>query len=435
MLRFAIPIMLGSLFQNLYNLVDMSIAGYTLGDHALAAIAASHALVSLTNATSMGFNIGNTILISQAFGAGNMTGARKSFAGALELCLGLVIVFTTALALLTDPLLRLVRTPADLFVDARKYIIVIFLGLCASLIYNLYANVFRALGNSRVPLVFLIISSLLNIGLDLLFIVPLGMGVMGAALATVVSQAIAAICSGIYFYVNYPEMRVKREDFRNNAVLLKDMIPMGASVAFSNSLFAIGDMAVQGAVNALGSDAIIAQAAAQKIRSFAIIPSGGMANTCATFSAQNYGAGTYERITKGTYTAVLFNVAVNVVTTAIAYLFGGQLIRLVTNTENAQVIANGQLMLRIVVPFIFTQTIVMVYRMSIQGMKRKLIPIVGTGIELCTRFFCALVLAPMIGFLGICFAEPLSWVVSGAAMVISYFVIYLSNTGKEQSHA
>ena len=421
MLQFAIPVMIGSLFQNLYNLADMSIAGYTLGDHALAAIAASHSIVYLINAVSMGFNTGNAILISQAFGAGNMTNARKCYAGVLELCIGMIIVMTTVLGLLVNPLLRLVRTPAELFEDAFAYIIIMILGQCASMLYNMYAAVFRSLGNSKMPLAFLIFSSALNVGLDILFIVPLGMGVRGAALATIVAQAISAVLSGIYFYVNYPEMRLRREDFRGNAVLIKEMFPMGAAAAVSNSLFAIGDMAVQGAVNALGSAAIIGQAAAQKIRSFAIIPSIGMANTGATFAAQNYGAGKLDRITKGIYTGVAVNIVVNVFTTAVAFLFGGELIRLVTNTENAEVIANGQLMLRIVVPFIFTQTIVMIYRMSIQGMKRKVIPIIGTAVELCTRFFCALVLAPIIGFLGICFAEPMSWVVSGAVMVIFYY--------------
>lgn len=421
MLQFAIPVMIGSLFQNLYNLADMSIAGYTLGDHALAAIAASHSIVYLINAVSMGFNTGNAIMISQSFGAGSMENARKSFAGVLELCLGMIIVMTLALGLLTGPLLHLVRTPEELYSDAWDYIIIMILGQCASMLYNMYAAVFRSLGNSRMPLIFLICSSVLNVGLDLLFIVPLGMGVRGAALATIVAQAISAILSGIYFYVNYPEMRLRAEDLKGNRTLIKEMFPMGAAAAVSNSLFAIGDMAVQGAVNALGSAAIVGQAAAQKIRSFAIIPSIGMANTGATFAAQNHGAGKLDRITKGIYTGVAVNIIVNVFTAAAAFLFGGALIKLVTNTENAEVIANGQLMLRIVVPFIFTQTIVMIYRMSIQGMKRKVIPIIGTAVELCTRFFCALVLAPVIGFLGICFAEPLSWVVSGAVMVIFYY--------------
>lgn len=420
MLQFAIPVMLGHLFQNLYNLVDMTIAGYAIGDHAIAAISASHALIMLINATAMGFNTGNTILVSQAFGAKDLNQARRCFASAAELCVILAVLATAVLLLTIDPLLRLVKTPAELMADARSYLLIMVIGLLATMLYNLLAGVFRAVGNSKIPLVFLITSSLLNVVLDILFMVPLNMGVAGAAWATVLAQAISVVLSVVYLYVNYPWLRIRKEDFRRNGGLLKDMLPMGVSIAVSNSLFAIGDIAVQGAVNGLGSDAIIAQAAANKIKSFCITPSIGMANTCSAFAAQNYGAGKLDRISKGIKTGILFNVACNVVTYAIVFFFGAPLIRFITNTDSAQVVADGALMLRIVCAFIFTQTIVMVYRMSLSSMKCKVIPIVGTAVELVTRCFSAWVLVPSLGFLGICFAEPLSWVISGVAMVVCY---------------
>ena len=308
MLQFAIPVMLGHLFQNMYNLVDMTIAGYAIGDQAIAAISASAALIMLINAIAMGFNTGNTILISQSFGAKDYAQARRSFAGAAELCAILAVIATGILLLLIDPLLRLVKTPDELMVDAKTYLLIMVMGLFATMSYNLLAGVFRAVGNSRIPLVFLIISSLLNAGLDVLFMVPLNMGVAGAAWATVLAQLISVVLSGVYLYVNYPWLRLKQEDFLRNGGLLKDMLPMGISIAVSNALFAIGDIAVQGAVNGLGSEAIIAQAAGNKIKSFCITPSIGMANTCSAFAAQNYGAEKYERITKGLYTATLFNI-------------------------------------------------------------------------------------------------------------------------------
>ena len=420
MLQFAIPVMLGHLFQNLYNLVDMTVAGHAIGDHAIAAISATSALVMLINVIAMGFNTGNTIPVSQAFGAGDRERARRSFAGAAELCLILALLATGVLLLIIDPLLRLVKTPAELMADARSYITVLILGLTATMGYNMLAEVFRAVGNSRIPLFFLILSSLLNVVLDIVFMVPLRMGVVGAALATVLAQFISVILSGLYLYVNYPWLRLKKEDFLHNGALLKDMLPMGISIAVSNSLFAIGDIAVQGAVNALGSNAIIAQAAGNKIKSFCIIPSIGMANTCSAFAAQNYGAGKYDRITKGLHTATLFNVICNLFTYTVVFFLGAPLIRFVTNTDSTQVVADGQLLLRIVCAFIFTQTIVMIYRMSLSSMKCKVIPVIGTAIELVTRCFSAWVLTPMWGFLGLCFAEPLSWVISGAAMVLCY---------------
>lgn len=423
MLRFAIPVMLGHLFQNVYNLVDMTVAGYAIGDHAIAAVSASSALITLINATSMGFNSGNTIQISQAFGAKDEGQARRCFAGAAQLCLVLAVLATAALLLAVEPLLRLVKTPDELMHDAKSYLMVMVIGLTATMLYNLLAGVFRAVGNSRIPLIFLIVSSLLNIGLDILFMVPLNMGVAGAAWATVLAQAISVVLSAVYLYVNYPWLRIRREDLRRNGGLLAEMLPMGVSLAVTNSLFAIGDIAVQGAVNQLGAQTIIAQAAGNKIKSFCVTPSIGMANTCSAFAAQNYGAGKLDRITRGIHTGVLFNIACNVVTYAVVFFFGGPIIRFITNTDSPQVIADGEMMLRIVCALIFVQTIVMVYRMSLSSMSCKVIPIVGTGIELGLRFFSAWVLAPMLGFLGVCFAEPLSWVVSGAVMMAAYFCV------------
>ena len=423
MLQFAVPMMLGNLFQHLYNLADMTIAGYALGDHALAAISATVALVTLINTTAMGFNTGNTILMAQAFGAGEWDRTRRSFAGAVELCLALIAILTAGLCLLINPLLRLIQTPSDLYIDARAYIIILIAGLCATMLYNLLAGAFRALGNSRVPLLFLIFSSVLNVILDLIFMVPLRMGVRGAALATVVAQGISAVLSALYFYKSYPRLRPRWSDFHGNSALVKDMLPMGISAALTNSLFAIGDIAIQGALNGLGQDAIIAKGAARKLLSFCIIPSVCISNTCATFAAQNYGAGRLDRIARGLKAANLFSLCCNVVTFLLVFFFGGTVIQLVTNTGSEAVVKNGVLLMRISAAFIFTQTIVMSFRMAVQSMKRKLIPIMGTGIELLTRCFCAFILTPSIGFLGICFAEPLSWVVSGAAMVVCYILV------------
>ncbi len=433
MLQFAVPVMLGHLFQNMYNLVDMTIAGYAIGDHAIAAISASHALIMLINAIAMGFNNGNTILISQAFGAKDFDRARRCFAGAAELCVVLALLATGVLLLTMDLLLRLVKTPMELLVDAKSYLVIMVVGLLATMSYNLLAGVFRAVGNSRIPLVFLIVSSLLNVGLDILFMVPLNRGVAGAAWATVLAQLISVVLSSAYLYVNYPWLRIRKTDFHHNRTMLKDMVPMGISIAVSNSLFAVGDIAVQGAVNGLGSDAIIAQAAANKIKSFCFTPSIGMANTCSAFAAQNYGAGKLERISKGIRTGILFNVVCNVFTYVIVFFLGAPLIRFVTNTDSPQVVADGALLLKIVCAFIFTQTIVMVYRMSLSSMKCKVIPIVGTAVELVTRCFSAWVLVPMLGFLGLCFAEPLSWVISGAVMVICY--IWVIKKGRRKISA
>lgn len=423
LLTFAIPMMLGALFQDLYNLVDMTIAGYTLGDDALAAISATSGMMIFINSMSRGFNIGNAILVSNSFGAGDLQKTRKSFAAMAELCIAMAVTSTVLLLLVIGPLLRLISTPDNLFSDAKIYIVTIISGITAAMLYDMFACAYRAVGNSKTPLYFLILSSLLNMVLDYVFMVPLAMGVRGAALATIVSQAISAILSGINFYRSYPELRIRKEDLVGNGGIIREMLPIGFSSSLTNSVFAIGTVAIQGAVNALGAETIIAQGASRKIQMFAYIPSVSIANTIATFSAQNYGAKKIDRISKGIHTAILFSFCCNIVTFTVLFFFGGKLTALITNTQSAAVIKQSETMLRIIVPFIFCQTAIMSYRMSIQGMQRKIIPIMGTFIELIIRCVFALVITPVIGYVAIAWAEPASWITSGLSMLISYYVI------------
>ncbi len=423
LLTFAIPMMIGALFQDLYNLVDMTIAGYALGDDALAAISATSGMMIFINSMSRGFNIGNAILVSNSFGAGDLQKTRKSFAAMAKLCISMAVSVTVLLLLAIGPLLRLISTPDNLFSDAKSYIVTIISGITAAMLYDMFACAYRAVGNSKTPLYFLILSSLLNMLLDYVFMVPLSMGVLGAALATIVSQAISAILSGIIFYRSYPELRIRKEDLIGNGAIIREMLPIGFSSSLTNSVFAIGTVAIQGAVNALGSETIIAQAASRKTQMFAYIPSVSIANTIATFSAQNYGAKKIDRISKGITTAVLFSFCCNIVTFTALFFFGGRLTALITNTKSAAVIEQSETMLRIIVPFIFCQTAIMSYRMSIQGMQRKIIPIMGTFIELIIRCVFALVITPIIGYVAIAWAEPASWIISGISMLVSYYII------------
>lgn len=423
LLTFAIPMMLGSLFQDLYNLVDMTIAGYALGDSALAAISATGALTQFTNSMSMGFNVGNAIVISNAFGAGDMDKTRRSFAAMVELCIGMALAATALLLVFVTPILRLISTPEALFSEARIYIVTILSGLTCSMLYNMFACAYRSVGNSKTPLYFLILSSVLNMILDYLFMVPLQWGVFGAAFATVLSQAISVILSAVNFHRIYPELRIRREDLKNSGEIIREMLPIGFSSSLTNSVFAIGAVAIQGAVNSLGAETIIAQGATRKLAMFAYLPSVSIANTVATFAAQNYGAKKIRRISQGIHTAIFFSFLCNIVTFTVLALFGGKLTQLITNTQSEIVIHQAQTMLRITVPFVFCQTAIMSYRMSIQGMRRKLIPIMGTFIELVIRTTFALVITPVVGYTAIAWAEPASWILSGLSMLISYYII------------
>ena len=421
--KFALPLMLGGLFQDLYSIADMTIAGHTLGDHALASISATSAVIMMMNYAARGYNLGNSILVSNAFGEGDMEKTRKAFIVMIELCVAYSVVMTTVFLSLLGVLMKAVNTPAALFTEARAYAAIIIAGLSCTMAYNLFASAFKALGNSKMPLYFLIFSSFLNIALDYLCIVTFKMGVAGAAYATVFSQLISAVLSGVCFFQMFPEMRFRKEDLKGNGEMAKDMLPVGISVAITNSIFAIGAVAIQGAINSLGPDAIIAQSSCSKIRAFATIPSVNIANTAATFAAQNFGAKKLDRITKGIRVSMAMSLAFNVITFAVIFFFGGSIVRLITNTKNENVVSMAQTMLNIECAFIWAQTGVMSFRMCIQSLKKKVIPMYGTAIELVIRCFFAFVMTPAIGFPAISLAEPASWLISGAAMMVCYFII------------
>lgn len=422
---FAIPMMLGSIFQDLYSMVDMTVAGYTIGDNAIAAISSTDGLAVLMNYTCMGFSTGSAVLISQAFGMKDVKRIKQAYNTLIVLSLALSACIIGLFLSFLRPLMVFMNTPEELLQQATEYITVIIMFQFATQFYNMYASAFRALGNSKIPLMFLIVCSILNIILDILFMGVFHMGVRGAAIATVASQGISAVCSGFWFYRSYPELRSDSlKDFIDNCTLVREMVPMGLSVMATNALFAVGNLAVQGSLNSLGKDYLVANGAANKIRRFATVPSVGIANASATFVAQNYGAKKFDRIRKGARQAVLFSFCCNVVNMIIIVLTGKSIIRFITNTESEFIVEQGFFAITFVGAFIFTQTITMTYRMSIISMKRKTVPMIGTGVELCTRCLCAWVLTPVMGFPAICLAEPMSWIVSGVIMYICFLYVW-----------
>jgi len=423
LLGFAVPMMIGSLFSDLYNLVDMTIAGYTIGDTALAAISATSGIMAFINATSRGFNIGNAISVSNAFGEGDMEKTRRSLAGMFTLCYALSISLTILLCIFIKPLMRLINTPESLFIDAYKYIIVIIIGLTFTMSYDLFACAFRALGNSKIPLYLLIACSFLNVGLDILFMGALKMGVMGAAIATVLSQLISAIASLIIFLRLYPELHFQKTDFTGVIPIIKDMFPIGMSGALTNSMYSIGWIFLQGSINSLGQNTLVAYAAYKKVSMFAVIPSVSLANTLATFAAQNYGAKNYDRITRGIFTSCGFSFFINIFTFSVTFFLGKPIVQLITNTQSQQVLDEAYNLLLVTNSFVWAQTVIMGFRLSIQGMRKKLIPWLGTCFEMVLRILFALVFIPMWGYIAIGLAESSCWVLGGIMMVICYFII------------
>ena len=306
-LIFALPIFLGSLLQLTYSLVDTRIVGSCLGQDALAAVGATTTLSNLIVGFLMGLCNGFAIITAQYFGAKDEKGVKKTFAASLVLGIVVAVVLTIVGIVFLNPILRFLNVPEELMEIAYQYIFIIIVGILATLFYNVFAAVLRAIGDTVTPLIILAISVILNVIGDLFFVLVLGAGVRGAAIATVLAQVIAAVACLIYMLKKYEILRLHREDFQQfEPVMIKNMLSSGLSMGFMNSLVNIGSLTLQTAINKLGQDIIVAHTAARKISEIFMIMFGVFGQTMATYCGQNLGAGKVDRIKKGIKLAILY---------------------------------------------------------------------------------------------------------------------------------
>ena len=301
-LNFTLPIFLGNIFQQFYNMVDTVIVGRFVGANALAAVGSTGTITFLIIGFILGMTAGFTVLTAQKFGAGDMKAMRQTVGGAAVLSISVSIVLTVVSMLFMKPLLRFMQTPSDIFADAYSYIMIICAGIFAQMLYNLLASILRALGNSKIPLYFLILSALLNIVLDLLFIIVFHLGTAGAAYATVIAQGVSGLLCLVYIVKKVPVLHLKREDWKPKGHLLKNQLGVGFPMALQYSITAIGTMMVQTSLNLLGSMAVAAFTAASKIEMLTTQLFTAMGTTMATYCAQNIGAGKVKRIRAVSYT-------------------------------------------------------------------------------------------------------------------------------------
>ena len=421
-LTFAIPLFIGNTFQQVYSMVDTMVAGYCLGDQAIAAIGATSSLYGLVIDLAWGLNSGFSLVVTQAFGAHDQGKLRKAIGGMMVLD-GVITAVLTVLALLfLSPLMRLMNTPDSIFNQAYSYMTVIFAGMLATICYNMFAGILRAFGNSKTPLYFLIFSSLLNIALDLLFVAVFRMGVGGAALATIVSQAVSGILTGVYVYRTYREMMPKREDFRLEKKLTKELLSTGSAMAFMYSVISLGSVMFQGATNALGEGVIAAHTAARRIINILMQPLSTIMDASGTFVAQNWGAQKKRRIKETLRKVMAVEVAWGLFACLIVYLFGRTIIQFTTGTQNVDILDNAVLSLRIHFPFFPVLGVLLAMRVSMQSMGQKIAPVISSVIELCMKALSALWLIPAFGFVGTCVTEPITWVIMTAFLMVVYFV-------------
>lgn len=420
LLRFALPVIGGNLFQLFYTLADSVIVGRTLGADALAAVGSTSIIIYLVLCFIQGFTGGFGICLGQRFGAKDQAGMERSVRISWTLSLFFNLVLTVLCCLLAHPILRWMQTPEAIYEAAYDYMFVILLGTGATIFYNMISNMLRALGDSRTPVIFLVASSLGNVVLDILFIVPLRMGVAGAAWATVLSQLISAVLCTIVGMRNYPVMRQRLSSFRMNrmewrqetAAHLKVGFPMG----FQMSVMCIGQLAMQAAVNALGPSAIAGYTAATKVDQFSVLMNNALGIAAANYVAQNYGAKLYGRIREGVRAALIQLTTANVLMAALMLVCRRQVVSLFIDAPTAAVVEYAMGYLVAVAPFYPLLGFLLIYRSAEQSMGDSRSPFMACMIELVVRIAATTFLSRLIGYTGICLASPLAWL--GAILLL-----------------
>lgn len=422
-LSFTFPIFIGNVFQQFYNMADAVIVGKFVGTQALAAVGSTGTIMFLIYGFVVGMTAGFTVLTAQKFGAGDMKAMRQTVAGASILSLIVGLILTAAFMILMKPWLMAMNTPADIFADAYAYIMIVSAGILAQMLYNLLASVLRALGNSKVPLYFLILSALLNIVLDLVLIIVFHMGAAGAAVATVVSQGVSGLLCLIYIVKCVPVLRMSRDDWRPSGYLLKTQMRIGIPMALQYSITAIGTMMVQSSLNILGSTLVAAYTAAGKIEQVVSQAYVALGTTLATYSAQNIGAGDVPRIRQGfratTWIGVIYSFAaaalVMTVGKYMTYLFVSEDVELIMNSVDLYLKCAGSLFIPL--------AIVNIYRNGIQGLGYGLLPMMAGVAELVGRGVMSVIAAQQKSYLGVCLASPAAWVLAALLLIAMYYCV------------
>lgn len=422
-INFTIPILIGNIFQQFYNMADAIIVGRCVGNRALAAVGSTGTFMFLIYGLVTGMTVGFTVSTAQRFGAGDMDGMRKSVASAIKLAAVVTALMTAVTMIFMRPMLRLMNTPSDIFDDAYSYIMIICAGIAAQVLYNMLSAILRALGNSKTPLYFLILSALLNIGLDLVFIKVFGMGAAGAAYATVISQLIAGIASFIYIITKVPLLHLKKEDWAYDRVLVGNQLKVGFPMALQYSITAIGTTMVQAALNKLGSTAVASYTAAGKIEQIAGQAYVAIGTTMATYCAQNRGAGRIDRIKEGFKSATCMGFIYSIIAGALIFFFGKYMTYLFVSEDISEVIGYVDTYLKCISLFFIPLTIVNVHRNGIQGMGFGVLPMMAGVAELIGRGVASVVAAHYRSYIGICMGGPAAWVLAAALLIWMYHMV------------
>lgn len=431
-LPFMIPLLIGNIFQQLYNVADIVIVGRTISVEALASVGAVSPVFMLAVVLTIGLSNGFTVVTGQRYGARDMDGMRRSIATCIVLGCVFVALIMLVMHLVIDPVLVLMNIPAALVPDAKAYVMIITDGVLAMMAYNLLSAVMRSLGDSKTPLYFLIVASVVNIALALVFIICFGWGVPGSAVAMVIAQAVSAFLCAWYIYRRFPQLHIRRRDFCLDWPELWAHLRMGLPMAVQFSVLGAGIIILQAVCNSFGTDTIAGFTTAIRVEQLALQPMISCGIAMAVFTAQNYGARRFDRIREAVRRCSCLTAGFSVVAAALIFAFGDGIIAIFLNDPNAQVMEAARLYILYTVPSYLFLSQIFVYRNACQGMGVSLIPMLASVVELVMRSLAAFILSREIGFVGLCLAEPISWISCSLFVFASYkyFINILENRSR-----
>lgn len=419
-LTFTIPLIIGNVFQQLYNMVDAVIVGRFVGVNALAAVGMSGSIVFLILGFLNGLTTGFTVLTSRTFGAGNMDGMKKSVYSASVLAVAVTVILTLISITGLKGLLSLMNTPEEIYKDAYQYLFVVFLGIWTQVLYNLLASFLRALGNSRIPLYFLILAAVLNIFLDFVFILGLHMGTRGAAVATVISQGTSGILCLVYIIRKVPLLHMKKEHRVLERNSVRFQIKVGIPMGLQFSITAVGIMILQSALNGFGARVVAGFTASTKVMQLINQALISIGVTMATYTSQNMGAQRLDRIRRGARVSTVMSMVYAGVVTLVLHFFGKYMVRLFIDSGQADVLGYCEKYFSVIAPFMLILGTIFIYRNILQGMGYGVVPMLAGAAELAARSAAAFTARHFVSFEGICWADPLAWLAAALPLIITY---------------
>lgn len=424
---FAIPLMIGNIAQQLYNITDSKIVSLYVSSNSLAAVGATGVVTNLLTSLMIGLTQGFGIVISQYFGAKDMKNLRRYVFGIFVLTAFFSLILMGLGLGTVIPMLKLLGTPSDIMTDAVAYLQIILIGVIFIAFYNMSANLLRAVGDSKSPLYCLFISIVINIVLDLVFIRVFRWGIEGAAYATIIAQCICAILCTVILFVKTKEIIPSREEFNLRVSEYRKLLTFGFAMGLMACIVNLGSVILQTAINGLGTTVVIAHTAARRVLDIIMVMVYTTGFAMTTYASQNFGAGKIDRIKQGIIHAVIIDTIISTIIVVWAFIFGTDVVGWVASSQDAEILRNGELYLKISSVFFYVLGPLFIFRCSLQGMGEKSTPLITSVMELIVKILSVEFLVPRLGYTGVALTEPISWVVMTLVLFVGVILALKKN--------